>query len=167
MKHYNYEEWKLFVEEGLEDSLRASMEEHLYQCDECMECYLSVIDTSIDIADGLIPISFTDNLMRLIEEEIQHPPQTKVKRQQQMKIGKNQILKYYSIAACITIVLFHYGIFDLIGESIPKAAEELANSTQRVEIVVTNRWSDRLINSPFQFLNNLKINRRRDFNEKE
>ncbi len=168
MKHYSYEEWKLYAEAAEEVEQIAEMEAHLYQCDECMACYLSIIESSEYMPlEGLIPEGFTDDVMRLIaDEEESQKKDDELQPRRGKKIGKQQILKYYTIAASITIILFHYGIFDLIGESMPKVAEGIANSTQRVEIVVNNRWSERF-NSTFQFLNMIKKNRRSDLNEKK
>ena len=174
MKHYNSEEWKLFAVEAIDEAKRTVMEEHLYQCDECMECYLSIIDASTDtIVDSLISPDFTDNIMKLIEvekvkeKEGLHGLTIKEKQVKNNKISRNSILKYYTIAACITIVLFHMGIFDLIGETVPRAAEELADSTKRVELVAVTSWTDRLMETTGQFLDILSKNRRSDFDEKK
>ncbi len=168
MKHYSYEEWKLYAEAATEGNQTAEMEEHLCQCDECMACYLSIIEASDYMtSEGFIPEGFTDDVMQLVAADKKHQQKSDgLQSPKERKRGKQQIFKYYTIAASITVILFHYGIFDLVGESMPKAAEEIANSTQRVEIVVNNRWSDRL-NSTFQFLDIIKKNKRSDLNEKK
>lgn len=161
MEHYSYEEWVIYVENGFDLNKRKVMEDHLYSCEVCTENYLLAITAHQDDVEDLINPSFTDDVMSLISDiDI-------TQLNQQRRISKKQILKYYTIAASITVILLHMGVFDFIGASIPKAAVELADSTKQVERVMTNRWTDKLMNSTVQFFDVLSTKQRSEFYEKK
>lgn len=161
MEHYSYDEWVIFVENGFDLNKRKAMEDHLYSCEICTENYLMALSDYQDDVEYLINPSFTDDIMGLISDN------DITQLNQHRRISKKQILKYYTIAASITVILLHMGVFDFIGASIPKAAVELVDSTKQVERVINNSWTDRLMNSTVQFFDVMSTKQRSDINEKK
>ena len=64
MKHYDQVEWSLYKNNLLDEKIYEAMEEHLYECDQCLDTFLSLIDENeIEEAGKIVSEGFTDNLM--------------------------------------------------------------------------------------------------------
>ena len=63
MKHYDYVEWLFYKKNTLSIEKMEEMEEHLYNCDQCMEIFLSLIDEKeIAAASKIVPSAFNEDL---------------------------------------------------------------------------------------------------------
>ncbi|HZK33139.1 MAG TPA: hypothetical protein VFC60_01445 [Tissierellaceae bacterium] len=120
MKHYDYVEWVLYKKNLLNKKTYNEMEEHLFQCDICMDIFLSLIDEEeIENAKFFIPADFNKNLMNKIENITPIKQITKKNKKKQAKFPKDFFL-YYTATAAVAILLTAGGIFNTMVDNVPR-----------------------------------------------
>lgn len=140
MKHYDYIEWLLYKNKALSGEQLREMEDHLYNCDICMEIFLSLIDeVEIKVAESIVTTDFTDKI-------ISNLPKQKVKKVNPENSKKlfNYQFGIYAAVATVTIVMSLSGFFTNIVDSVPRIASSIESSEEQNVIV---KISDRIINS--------------------
>ncbi len=115
MRHYDSTAWKAYVEGNIGELDRNLMEEHMLICDQCMEEYINVIETS-----GMpekAPDGFADNVMTALKPEVAAPIRN--------TIYKSRINSFfrYAAAASIALLLWRSGIFTGLSTGIAKMDE--------------------------------------------
>ncbi|MEW6622959.1 MAG: hypothetical protein AB1420_07520 [Bacillota bacterium] len=150
MGHYSEKEWQLYVSGSIEAKQQTEMENHLVDCDNCLTVYLSVVEaTELGKAAGLLSPGFTDGVMaKLNIPEIKTPAKSKKRSSR-----SSDILIYYAAAACITLVFFSSGVFDFIGQYVPKTTIQMVDSTKQTNFLASG-WSERLLEFMSVELNN-------------
>lgn len=149
-KHYDYVEWLLYKNKELPVDTLEEMEEHLYNCEICLDIFLSLIDEKeIKAVGNIIPEDFTNNVMANISGK-------KIKKLPAKKENKifNYQFGYYVAVASVTIFLTLGGFYTNMVDSVPKF-------TQREQVIenktnVIANISNRIVNSTSVFIANVE-----------
>lgn len=149
MKHYSYEEWMTYVKNEVDKETRVAFENHLYNCDQCLNSYLqAVAEVENDLPIIENEAEFTNLVMAQIAES--KLPSLKVKKERR-KTGKpfyQTAIFHYSVAAAMTILLMSTGVF----QSITKYTESVQMpSIHQKELSVT----EGLVNKTFAWMDSL------------
>ncbi len=158
MKHYDYIEWLLYKNKMLPEEKINEMEQHLFNCDTCMEIFLSLIDEEeVEGAGEFISEDFTSNVIKNI-------PKLKIvksKVKQKKKIFNYQF-GYYVAVASVTIILTLGGFYTDLVDTVPKISESIIVIDKHPNIIAN--FSDSIVDSTSSFLfsiENNDINKRR------
>lgn len=138
MEHYSLDEWRLYVNDLMDEDKRAKMEEHLFGCDHCLEVYLDVVN-EVDIDEKVLNEKFTEEVMEAVKDE-KIPNKTKKRK----KYPSN-IFLYYTAAASITLLLMSHGFFTSMTRAIPRTAVQLMDTSKYVEKISQSSWTDAFI----------------------
>jgi len=149
MRHYDIKQWKLFSENLIEENMHIEMQQHLLECDQCMELYLTSVEEKTNGEDTYINENFTDNIMNTISSENKKIKEKNYKRRRINLIG------CYAVASCLTIFLMWNGAFQFLFDAIPKHSEEFANTSLKREQVFVSGWTDRLTDETSSLINNI------------
>ena len=69
MNHIPYEQWLPYINNELDPKVRASFDEHLYQCDHCLAQYMEALeDETITMPSITNEDHFVDHIIEQIEE---------------------------------------------------------------------------------------------------
>lgn len=154
MKHYDYMEWFFYKEKNISDEKYREMEEHLYNCDECMNIFLSLIDNlEIDQAEEAISSDFTKNVIGNIQK-VKYKPKPKIYNEATSFISG---FGYYVAAAAVVIMLTWSGFFSGLVDVVPKIAETTIeeNITDKPNIIFS--LSEKIVNRTSSFINDFEI----------
>lgn len=159
MKHYEYIEWLFYKNGMLSEEKSEEMEQHLYNCNTCMEIFLSLIDEKEeDEAGQFIPDDFTSKII----ENIPKVKHSKTKSKQAKKAFYYQF-GYYAAVASVTVILTLGGFYVDLVDAVPKLA-----ASEQTAVKHSNRiadFSDSIVNSTSSFLfsiENIDLNRRKE-----
>lgn len=150
MEHYDYVEWLLYKNKELPIDSLEKMEEHLYNCDICMDIFLSLIDEKeIKAVENIIPKDFTSNVMASIRD-------TKVKRLVPRKENKifNYQFGYFVAVASVTIFLTLGGFYTNLVDSVPKFTEKIQVQEEKTNII--GNLSEKIVVSTSVFINSIE-----------
>lgn len=151
MSHYNIEKWKSYKKDILEQDEKIIMEDHLYNCDECMDIFISLIDDEeIKHAEKSIPSNFTIDIMKKID--MNSPIQKCIKKK---KLIENMFM-YYVAAASVILVLTAGGIFTKITQ-IPMENIKLDVQNNPKGIEKFYNFSEKIANNTNNFITNFGI----------
>lgn len=124
MSHQSKEAWIRYVNDELPEAARRMYEDHLYDCEKCMENYLQAIDESshlpLDVEDTT---SFIDDIMIHIEQ-VPEVSKTKKSGQKKHALYKRTVF-HYVLAASLTLVLMSSGVF----QSLTNYVDEVQKTT--------------------------------------
>lgn len=150
MEHYDYVEWLLYKNKELPVDLLEEMEEHLYNCDICMDIFLSLIDQKeIKAASNIIPKDFTKNVMANISvKKIK-----KFKPKIEHKIFNSQF-GYYVAVASVTIFLTLGGFYTNLVDSVPRFTQKIQTQEDKPNIIAN--LSEKIVGSTSVFINNIE-----------
>ncbi len=158
MKHYDYIEWLLYKNKMLPKEKSDEMEQHLFDCDTCMEIFLSLIDEEeVRSAGELITEDFTSNVIKNI-------PKLKIvksKAKSKKKIFNYQF-GYYAAVASVTIILTLGGFYTDLVDTVPKLSKSIVAQDKHSNVIAN--FSDSIVDSTSSFLlsiENIDRNKRR------
>ncbi|WP_077369665.1 hypothetical protein [Anaerosalibacter sp. Marseille-P3206] len=154
MKHYDYMEWFFYKEKNISDEKYREMEEHLYNCDECMNTFLSLIDNEeIDQAEEAISSDFTKNVIGNIQK-VKYKPKPKIHYEATSFMSG---FGYYVAAAAVVIMLTWSGFFSGLVDVVPKIAETTIEEdiTEKPNIIFS--LSEKIVNRTSSFINDFEI----------
>lgn len=107
MRHYTEQEWLAYKQGLISQPESEQMENHLLDCDQCMDLFLLQInEVEIARANSIIPSNFSQTTMTFIKQKQVNKPSPIHRRS---KIQK--LLSYYVVAAAITLLLVSGGVF--------------------------------------------------------
>lgn len=153
MKHYDELEWLFYKERVISEEKYNEMEDHLYECDECMNIFLSLIDNEeINSAEKIVPENFTDSVMDNIKN-FKNKSITKVERNDM--IFKN-IFGYYVAVAVVAIILTWGGFFSSLVDTLPKAAKSTINEKAIITPNIVFNVSEKIVNRTSNFIDNFQ-----------
>ena len=154
MEHYSKEQWMDYCKDALDRDTREVMEEHLAECNSCLEIYMTALEeTMTDNVSDLIPSGFVDEVMNQIATEKNKNSSTNAGRL------SGRTFANYAVAAGLTIVLTFSGFFQYLSDSLPKASHSIAARSANLENAVTVGWSEHLINTTQNLINQInKLN---------
>lgn len=154
MKHYDYMEWFFYKEKNISDEKYREMEEHLYNCDDCMNTFLSLIDDDeITKAEKEISSDFTRNVMKNV-------PKVKYKQKYQKEKSTTSFMSsfgYYVAAAAVVIILTWGGFFSGLVDVIPKMTESTIKREEINRPNVVYNLSEKIVNRTSSFINDFEI----------
>ncbi|MCJ7840978.1 hypothetical protein MUB24_08695 [Lederbergia sp. NSJ-179] len=108
MNHYRIDHWLQYVRDELDDETRIQYENHLYDCDHCLELYLQAVDANeFQMPELAEPNHFTDSIMKQVQEINTKEDQPKIRAKHSYK----QTFIHYSIAVAMTFILMSTGVF--------------------------------------------------------
>lgn len=130
MAHIPDEQWKRYVMGQLDDDEREKCENHLYQCDRCIENYLAALELCQKELPDPKGELFSDEMYATVKQTFS---QTSVNSMLHVK----RTVYHYLIAAGLTIILLYSGVFqsitDYVGEVHETAlSEDRTSLTDRV-----------------------------------
>jgi len=124
MRHYDPQEWLLYVQGELPADLQAEMEGHLYSCDLCLDHFTA----SMELHTAPMPTPPVDLLERTLyahslENPVIYAPQQKIAtavpaRRKRTSTERSRTLRNYFIAVTATVVLMVTGAFQSLFEQI-------------------------------------------------
>jgi anti-sigma factor RsiW len=121
MKHVDRGGWVDYVADTLSDERRAALEEHLYQCDDCMASYMEALGQEVVPSAGPKDASlFDEKVMSAIALERIEPDTNKLHEVVQLQKASprrtlfHHPLFHYAVAASITLLLMSTGFFQFI-----------------------------------------------------
>ena len=139
MKHYSYEEWMTYVKNEVDRAEREAFEDHLYSCDQCLDCYLQAlaeVENDLPVIEN--EADFTNLVMAQIAESKQEV--TPIVKEKRKTPFYQSAIFHYSIAAAMTILLMTTGVF----QSITKYTESVQTPNYHVkETSITEGIVDR------------------------
>lgn len=140
MKHYTRDEWACYVRDELDETTRNEYENHLYQCDECLEIYLFAVEEH----EAFMPqIADTSEFTQSIMDQIDAP---KVKSR---KPTYRNTIWHYGIAVAMTLILMSSGLFN----QLMNMANSFENDQKQESFVfsimnnsdsITDQWKESL-----------------------
>ena len=164
MKHYDYIEWLLYKNNMLTKEKQDVMEQHLYNCNTCMEIFLSLVDEKEEgIAADIIPEDFTTKVIKNISK-VKHNNKPKIK---QVKKAFNYQFGYYAAVASVTIILTFGGFYANLVDAVPRISASIKVTENHKNTV--SDFSKSIVDSTSSFLlsiENSNINNRRINNER-
>lgn len=176
MTHYDLVEWTLYKKDLLHENIKEEMENHLLECDDCMDAFLSIIDRELE--DGFEHIAklsedFTDEVINKIQTKektdkdekplsknliIDNRVKTnKIKKAKKKKNIYNEFLVYYMAVASVAIFLTASGFFTTIANRTPEFGEKLIASKKEVKVDSVYRFSQNITDATSSFVHNFNI----------
>lgn len=172
MNHYSYEQWKDYVKNDVDESVRKMYEDHLYSCDQCLGTYLdAVADCAADLPVIENEDHFTDLVMAHIKASskevvdtedlsqmvhLTDGTETAALKEKRHKTGADKkktpfyqrTVFHYTVAAAMTFILMSSGVFQTITDvavsvSDPEREEEIPSVTEGF-LDKTFAWVDSL-----------------------
>lgn len=136
MMHYNLDEWKLYINDLIDENERIDMENHLFKCDECLEIYLNAVNES-DLVKEVLNQDFTNDVIKTIRNE-------KALNKKENRSTLN-VFMYYTAAAAVTLFLMSQGFFTAITREVPKTTANIMNTSKYVESISGSSWTEELV----------------------
>lgn len=154
MKHFDDIEWLLYKKDLLSTEKKIEMEEHLYNCDECMEIFTSLItENEIEKASELIPVNFTKKVL-LKTKDIKIFNNKKSKPLQR---SLNDFFIHYVAVALVAVVLTGGGYFGTMIDSVPKIDEIIDVKDSKIKANSIYNFSEKITYETSVFLNNFNL----------
>lgn len=136
MNHFKKEEWILFVKDLINDNKKIKMEDHLLECDECLNLYLQAVEEiEIPNTKDLLNHELIENVINEIKKETK-------------PTNISKLLTYYTCAACITLVLISSGFFDFVKNELFRytdSAMTIASSQLVYKKYIDSNISEKLV----------------------
>ncbi|MEW8972697.1 MAG: hypothetical protein AB2375_00765 [Tissierellaceae bacterium] len=149
MRHYDYVEWLLYKNNLISKEKQVEMEEHLYNCDDCMKVFLSSIDDmEIEEAGILVPDDFSSKIMSNIKNV------RPIKKPINKKKNFNDLFLYYISVASVAIFFTAGGIFTKMVEVVPQISIGMSIEESRVRTDTIYNLSESITNRTSEFINN-------------
>lgn len=144
MNHYSKEKWLLYKQGILSVEDSKKMEDHLLECDPCLEIFLSLVDDGeIQVASELISPEFEDAIMGSVNKK--------------PKIKNKNLFTYYVAAALVTLILTSSGFFETLITTVPYVSKTaVVQSNLKQENFIMN-FSERVVNKTSNFINNFEV----------
>ncbi len=146
MKHYDYVEWLLYKTKSLPIKKLDEMEEHLYNCDICMDIFLSLIgEEEVELASEIVAENFASDLMNSISKN-----KIKAIEAKMTKRPFNYQFMYYVAVASVTIFLTMGGFYTGLVDAVPKISESIYSVEEGPNHI--GNFSDRIVSSTSNLL---------------
>lgn len=158
VKHYDQVEWSLYKNNLLDNKIYEEMQEHLYECDECMDIFISLIDEKeIEKASNIVPEDFTDNLMISIKNIT--PINKKIKRKSKLP---QDFFIYYTAVASVTIILTAGGVFGKLVDSVPGITASINIQEEKTIKNPVYDFSETITKKTSSFINDFQVSKNKE-----
>ncbi|MGI5900865.1 MAG: hypothetical protein ACOX7U_00130 [Desulfitobacteriia bacterium] len=128
---YKPQDWYLYQEGSLPSTTSRAMEEHLLDCESCLNVYLTALEESLgNLKKPELNRDFTDRVMSLLEREFPAPRQESAVEKRR-KVPSINLIIGYCAAASIALFFWVGGYFGEISDSLVKGIN--APNEQRIE----------------------------------
>ncbi len=152
MNHYDYVKWLLYKNKALSNEKMNEMEEHLYNCQTCLDTFLSLInEQEEDYVGDVVPSNFTSKVL----ENISKSKIVKLNTKKTNRFIKYQF-GYYAAVASVTIFLTLGGFYTNLVDSVPKITASIQEVQVRQNLIAY--FSDRIIDSTSNLLLSIENN---------
>lgn len=147
-RHYDRDDWLAFRARLVNEDKMAAMEEHLLECDQCLNTFLDLVDEP-EISDAalFVPGDFADMVLSALPYAL---PSNKPAARRPGTGKRSNILIAYASAAAITLFLMNNGFFNGLSNmaaassSASHSEYSLARQMIEGEQKVIDRYADRL-----------------------
>lgn len=151
MKHYDFVEWLIYKNNALPDDMHDEMQEHLSNCDICMDIFLSLIDEKEILSAGnIIPKDFNDKVINEISKN-----KIRVLKPKDNKKTFNYQFGYYVAVASVTIILTFSGLYTNLVDTVPRITKSIEVSESKSLNIIAN-FSEKIVNSTSAFLGSIE-----------
>lgn len=152
MNHYDYAEWLLYKNKALSNNKMKEMEDHLYNCQTCLDTFLSLINDQEEVlVKDVVPSNFASKVLEIVSE-------SKLVKLKTKKVNKpiNYQFGYYTAVAFVTIILTLGGFYTNLVDSVPKITASIQEVQIRQNLIAD--FSDRIIDSTSSLLLSIENN---------
>jgi hypothetical protein len=169
MRHYTEDEWVRFNDKDCSRETVRLMEEHLRNCEDCRETFLSLVSgEDVARAARAVPRDFTQSVMRLIDAEPSAPEPSLPARTDLIRTEKNagnrawkreRLLTYYAAAAVLTLAFMGGGVFQALVDGYPDdspIAIAAARNGQKGEKKLSVDLSEKIADKTNRWLNSFE-----------
>lgn len=140
MSHIQFHEWEDYVTDQLDERTRQAYEDHLYDCDECLNQYMKAIEKHVDT----VPISFEQKRPDILIDYVF--AERAIEPKNRRRPFYQQSLFHYFIAAILTIVLMTSGLF----AQLTQLPNQLATKSDPVQ---SESLTEQLLEKRLTFIN--------------
>ncbi len=152
-----YEErmWSAYHSGLFSEAKRSDMEEHLLICDSCMLIYLKILEDTNIKSVTMLSKDFTDQVMRVIEQEkghneVDYITRMPTKKNKEVLTSKMTILLSYCAAASMAMFFWGGGYFDGLAGGLAKGIQYIdkveitQNVTEPQRGLIQSGWSNKV-----------------------
>lgn len=151
MEHYNELQWKLFSENLIDESQQLEMQNHLLECQQCLELYLDAIEEKSMLEPSIISKDFTEKVMKEVTVE------NRKRTRETFKKKRKNIIACYFAASFITIFFMWSGVFQRVVDTSPRASGEIASANLKKNTIFVSGWTDKLTEGTSSLVNNFNL----------
>lgn len=147
--HISLEHWLRYVNNDLDDRTREQYEAHLYSCDQCLELYITAVESQEQTLPAMQKeAAFTDLVMQEIAAQngMKKAKNTTIRKKEQHFYKKTMF--HYFIAAAMTILLMSSGVFTQVMDYV--------NTFEKTPLRESDSIVEGLINHSFSLLDILE-----------
>ena len=161
--------WLAYHSGLLDESVQSDMEQHLIDCNACMDVYLNVVEEHVSSEDSLLSDDFTDKLMHKIEQEISWQNAKKLDivkpsmKAQRVSSSKATLMISYCAAASIAMFFLVGGYFNGLADKVIQGAEYIPSSaitelrTDQTRGLIQTGWTQKVLEEKRPLLETLKF----------
>lgn len=140
MKHYSAEEWSAFYRKEESLSLLA-MEDHLLECDECLELFLQAVEQAdLKSIEQRIPAGFNQRTGQMLQGPVVLELPRKDFRPRWMAAN-------YVAAAILTVMLMGGGVFQTLAVKASEVPVRYPSSYSQKINTFLSSWPEQLMDS--------------------
>ncbi len=152
-KHFNQEHWSIFQTRMYPETVLRQMEDHLTECDQCREGFLSLInEEEVQEAEKILSADFADRVMVDIGRE---KNLLFKKKKFFHQAGTNNAI-YFATAAAITLILMGGGFFQSLVDSMPQIAATPVKMEQSPIGRIKMGWSEQVVDRASNWIENFE-----------
>lgn len=145
MNHIPYEKWLQYAQDELNEETRTQYENHLYNCDHCLDMYLEAVEAS-ETSMPVLTTNFTDSIMLQVNETMKEKPTTNKRK----KNTRKQTMIHYMLAAAMTLILMSTGIFSQL--------MNVANEFEKPHSTQSESFVSNILNNSISITDQLEVN---------
>lgn len=146
MKHYPESEWLAFKQHEINTTQAAAMEDHLLECDQCLNLFLNLTgELETAHAKAIIPPDFSRTTMRAVKQQ-KIPRSGTIRGRDRIK----RLFSYYVAAAAVTLILAGGGFFETIVSDPGLVTASSAAKPEYADSIIYT-WPNRLLETSSQW----------------
>ncbi|GAB6991272.1 anti-sigma factor family protein [Paenibacillus pini] len=125
-----------YVAHELSPETSLIMDRHIQSCPSCQEWLHEVMAMSRMWQDSSSLSEDAPDLVTSVMQEIRQMPVSKIRSRDKSTNASPQrsMFVHYTIAACLTFLLFQFGVFEHLGSGLTEVTHHLSNSVQHILI---------------------------------
>lgn len=141
MEHFKKDDWIRYAMDLVDEETKETMEEHLLNCDSCLELYTDIISGNLEI-DTLHPTpDFSKKVMKNIRIDA--------------NLQNRRKFLYYVAVASLTLMLTASGAFNYVGNKFSTVSTSAISKQADYNRLIKSGFTDKLFNKSFNLLDNI------------